>query len=1187
MQDKSIPQPIRQSIVEPISFPDEEELCRRLDEFYRASGIKPDVSPSLIFQGALYAMRREYSKENHDWMSQVAHSLREILYQFDRGNKKRNLAFEQYGSTYDEKKRIQDVGRYYNFITNIAHHNITEAATNSLIGGSKDKPITITREVFENVVFQFGKILYAVLRRQLDAHREIDGILEQNPENTSVKDKIESLINLNPDARQYLFAKADEGWLKWLLDNGFLDAIKQKADAPTRYSYRMPELNYLARMAEKKPQQVANIILTVSISKETFNPEVIDQFSRICGALPAEQLSRIVSKIRNDGWVQLMDSFKIWGFEYEKMFQTLASAKNYKQVLTLAETVLAVRTKDEIKQTSRGFSSDNLFYFSDLSYTKVFKHLISINDEYVERALELATKVIAKIILLGDRAESIEVFPVRDIFPLFDVDFFSLAPSDKEDYLDQENFRELAATIKELVQRVIEKKCHEPESARAIYRKYIQTLPESGSMWRLRLFVLSLCPSAFQEGLKQSFSRLFDVMESGKSYYEIESGTEYKKTLKKSFGVLDGDYKREYVKNVFKYFGRNFEDQNKEQWHKRDGWQILSVICEYLTEAEYEDCEKIFGKKCDSAFEPDPSIREMQMGWVVPRGPTTQEEFGKLSIAEIARKLQGEWTPKALQKQNTSNDFLNPLNARGVGELLRADIIKRLYDYVQNACLFFEGDVLDQHYTYSFLRGIQEAIRANKSGAVDLNWDELIKLIITIKMSGEIKAFEHEARERDNFDMWLSGWTGVHSAMTDVLHELLNEHDSKISIDFSKYRDRIFGIIYYLLAYPDPEPKDEELKTATMKMQSPGDKEYLVSDPFTRAINTVRGKAFQSFVLFIYQDGKKFSEEGKIKISSDVKELYETVLKKEKTRALMFMFGHYLPSFYFRDKEWMHKLLAQIFPEESEKKHLYLAAWEGYLANNLYEEIFFDAVFQKLYERGLAVTGQEDSKRKYFREPDEGIANHLSLVFIFHYKKFGFEHPLFLEFWNKNVERQAKFVSFIGRMFVSGDNAQANEFLKKEPESRERLLKFWQWLLENYDEPKLFTEFGFWINLRKNIFEYSWLAQKVKETLEKTNGVLDWDSGLTKSILELAKTSPKDTFEIARLYLLEGGVRGGIMRMPFSADNEWFEALKVLYSNSETKDGTFALINDLIREGGSMFWKLKEIIQSAPSKLPG
>jgi len=90
---------------------------------------------------------------------------------------------------------------------------------------------------------------------------------------------------------------------------------------------------------------------------------------------------------------------------------------------------------------------------------------------------------------------------------------------------------------------------------------------------------------------------------------------------------------------------------------------------------------------------------------------------------------------------------------------------------------------------------------------------------------------------------------------------------------------------------------------------------------------------------------------------------------------------------------------------------------------------------------------------------------------------------------------------------------------------------------------------------------------------------LEWDYALAKSIDELAKVAPKETFDIIRLYLLEGGVRVGKMRMPFTYDEEWFRAVKILYDNLETRADTYKLIDDLIREGGSTFWKLKEIIK--------
>ena len=412
------------------------------------------------------------------------------------------------------------------------------------------------------------------------------------------------------------------------------------------------------------------------------------------------------------------------------------------------------------------------------------------------------------------------------------------------------------------------------------------------------------------------------------------------------------------------------------------------------------------------------------------------------------------------------------------------------------------------------------------------------------------------------------------------MQELLTEKDGLSLIDFRKYRDLIFSIVSYLLSCPDPSPEDEQIETAKSTTKSPRDADPMVSDPFTMAINAVRGRAFEAFVLFVYQDGRKLEKDDHAKIADDVKKLYESALEKEKTRAIMFMFGHYLPRFYFRDRDWIRYLLPQIFPQEPAMKDLYTAAWEGYLFNKLYEEMFFDPEIQKLYERGLALTDADYPRQKHFKEPDEGITEHLALAFM-HCKKFGFGHSLFDAFWNmSNPELYANFVNFLGRSFVSGNSVSVHGLLKKEPESKERLRVLWNRLLENYENPKPFIKFGSWIDLDKEIFEPAWLAERTKKTLEKTKGGLDQEDKLTKSIVQLAQANPEDTLEIARWYLLEGGVRGKERQRLWLVRNEWFEALKILHDNPGTKSGTSILINKLIQEGGSIFWSLKEIVDN-------
>jgi hypothetical protein len=345
------------------------------------------------------------------------------------------------------------------------------------------------------------------------------------------------------------------------------------------------------------------------------------------------------------------------------------------------------------------------------------------------------------------------------------------------------------------------------------------------------------------------------------------------------------------------------------------------------------------------------------------------------------------------------------------------------------------------------------------------------------------------------------------------------------------------------------------------------------------AINSVRGRAFQAFVFFVYQDGKQFKNDENIKIKDDVKSIYEDVLNKESTRSIMFLFGYYLPIFYYRDTLWFKKLLSKIFPQEQNKKHLYTAAWEGYLINNLYKDIFFDEKFEELYERGIELKKEDFPKyQKHFKDPDEALATHLALAFV-HFSEFDFKHRLFEKFWNsKKTEAHKSFISFIGRHVFSRESAF--EWIKENKIDVDKLKKFWDWALKNCN-PEVLTGFGFWLSPEKNYLDAKWLAPRVYRTLEKTKGILDWDYGLTQSISELVDVDHQSSMYIAELYLLEGWVRNpDVKKRPLFLEDKWIEALRKLYKIPDTKNRVEKLINDLISEGGRQFWDLEKILDN-------
>ena len=983
----------------------------------------------------------------------------------------------------------------------------------------------------------------------------------KNPLSPS-KERLQKLLDVNFDARRYFYHKSDERWLDWLWRNGFLDVLKE--EDPSLDGFRTPELDYLSRMAEKCPAQVVDIMLAISISTDMRSQEVVYGFLRICCALPANQLARVIDKIRAEQWVPLLDEiYNHSGFEYEEMLRTLADASDFKNFLLLAEAVLTVRSGEETGKVSRYRESP--FCLADLARMKLFEQLAAVGTEFSERALALTTSKLAAITAASDQSL------------LLEVDFFTLELGQSDEW--QEDVRELAAAAKTLAVRLIGKRCAESGDIRRTYKDHLASLPESRVMWRYRLFVLSLCPEAFKEELKGALFRLFEV----ENYREIASGAEYEKALQTGFSVLTEGEKQEFVQRTIQKFSNLPSDR------RFLGSSILSMILLYLDEnpalkKQVEDA----GFQLFQDYEPRPDVdlgAGGEGGFISPRGPIQKEAFGRLTVVEIAGKLRQAWTPEELHAQNSQADFHNPLNAQGMEYLLKDDIPERLSEYVESAGLFFERGILDQHYTYAYLMGLQEAIKNDTADASEVDWDDVIRLFTTITNSGERVRLEIGPRELTGLhaSSWLANWDAVHSAMADVMRELLTEADGLTPVDFGRHRDRILEITGYLLSYPDPSPADEQVETAPSLTGSSSDTNYSVIDPFTMAINSVRGRAFQAFVQFVSQDGRKFNEDVEEQISDDVKALYEDVLGKETTRALMFLYGYFLPSFYFRDREWIRKLLPRIFDQEPAQRHLYTSAWEGYLARNLYEGMFLDPEFQNLYQRALNLKDSDfPRQQKRFKNPDEGIAQHLALAFM-HYEVFGFDHQLFKAFWkNDSPKQHAHFVHFIGRSFISQDKAE--ESFKFNREVKDRLKELWDRLLQNDEERDVYMEFGLWINLDKGIFEPIWLARRVRKTLERADGFLRWDSELVKASPQLAQKAPEDTLEIARLYLHEGGVRGKSQRVKWlwESDNQWIEALEILHRNPSTKSRTESLINSLVGEGGRAFWPLKRLLAESP-----
>ncbi len=966
------------------------------------------------------------------------------------------------------------------------------------------------------------------------------------------KDKVRKLIDLNPDSRRYFFTKADASWLGWLWDNGFLDVIKEKGADPEKYGYVTPELDYLVESAKTSPNEVVDIMLEVPITPDTFNSEVTDRFLWICGDLPADQVARIVQKIRDEKWVQLMRRSGHSGYEYKKMIDKLSEAEDYDTLLILAEALFAVRTREEIAETANGFLADNPFYLNDIFQTDIFEAVAGVDESHSEKALSIVSSAMKEIVLLGKGKDEEGIFEVGELFYLFNVDFFLVGIDSQRHSSYRDDVRNFAATLKELIVKTIGSKCGDEVEVERLFMTHIESLPFSRSMWRLRLFAVSLCPETFKAQIKKYLFMLFDE----KAWSSLIMGAEYERLLHTAFFTLSATDRETYISKVFLFFG----DGDKEVFYKHHGYELLSCIDSFLTEPEKQRSESLFGLRPNPEYIPEPTFKESDSfaRSINAQAPVDQTTLNAMAVPDIALKLTKEWSPENIVEQDKVQDFHNPINAEGMGAEIQKNISTRSEEYIQNASLFFNRAELHPQYTYAFLQGIYDVIRQEtfNNGTMDL--ENLIPFFEAIISSGQKQPFVIDKDRRKISEGWLANWGWIHNSTTDVLKYLLGENKDAPLIDFTKHKKFFLNSISYLLKYPNPTIEDNTRENG--------------GDPFTTAINSVRGRAFQALAVFVYQDGSSYAKEAESRISKEVKDIYENLLRSEETYAIMFMFGHLLPSFYFRDKVWIRSLLPEIFPHDT-KPDLYVASWEGYVSGSLYHELFIE--LEPYYNHAIKIKPNLP-ERRYFKNIDEGLATHIALAFM-HFEEVTKDSSIFKSFWaTPNIEQHKEFLSFIGRYAISRQSSAEHREANKI--SIEKLKDLWDWVLATCTEVETFSGFGFWMKDESEAFDPKWLAEHAYKTLEKSGGKIDWDYGIMMSLSQLATEAPESTLKILQAYLIGSKATEDIYQASIYIEGEVFNALKILYANPLTRTGTDVLIAKLLPMGNRRFWKLKEIL---------
>ena len=948
--------------------------------------------------------------------------------------------------------------------------------------------------------------------------------------------KMKELTGINYASKQYFFQKADKRWLQPLHKEGYFDfeIINAVRDGE---GYLLPELSYLERMTKEAPDEVTEIILSQTMPKDC-NPTFIERLFHMCSQMPAEHVSTLVGKILEERWIEkILQREDVLGSSLIPIGATLKNLredKYYKELFACfdAATKSVLRAGDSLQINMETFKylSDPVFDKSEREESRYLKFLIDFLSDAVKNN--------------------------PNIFK-----YFSFWSTSEGLGLQHKILRRL----NNLLIKYSDNLNVSQDEIRSIYSKCVNSSTSNNLLFfRFSFFILALQKKTFKKEIKEMLLSATEK-ENHVFFSDNDFIVDFEFMVSSHLGSFSEDEKDKYINTIIDILTIK-KDGVSDNRQIETGSRLFSLIWKYhnLTDVQQKKIQdegfSLFkGEEVNLQY--DFPIDKIKSGFVDEKSPVTFQHY---AVKEIIKKLQEELHPKKIQASDCSDEvwdsetgFFIRKGAEGIGNELKIDMGRKFSEYMQHAEGFFDRKKIPEFYTYSFLTGFFNFAKNNKEKIQDDNLLSILNLCIAIAESGKKEEFIDKKSSGWN-DEVNHYWGEVHKEMCSVLGVLIGYCNKKF---FSKNRGNIFDVVQYLLSHKQPTIEDESPGTSIMSAVDHEGGEYMVASPLSIAINTVRGSAFRLFINFICKDHTLSKE-----ISTDIKEVFEDLLSKEKTKSIWFMFGHYLAYLYDRDKEWTIEILSKIFPKE--RKDFYLATWEGYLSQTMFKKMFFDTHLQKIYKENIK-TEKIQRDMEYTVDPADRLGQHIALASI-HFSEFNFNHDLFKSFFkDASINAKKGFADFIGSFIFENRISEVNN----RKQVIDRIDEIWDYLI-NSEDVELLKETGSWLRMgeKGDILEPKAFIEKVLNTLRKTGGEINDNSLFAyhcgDTLLKLADTYPKKVFEVVELYLLNNKI--------LYLSDELINIFKKLQKSTKPEEFD-GLISKLLQKNQQVFSKLGDL----------
>lgn len=538
------------------------------------------------------------------------------------------------------------------------------------------------------------------------------------------------------------------------------------------------------------------------------------------------------------------------------------------------------------------------------------------------------------------------------------------------------------------------------------------------------------------------------------AFDDLTLAREYNGLLEKSFGRLkpeeqqiilgwieEGVNTKEYCDRAEQFSGqRPSGDEARnylEQWRLRH----LHPICDSLPSdwrARYDGLIGQYG--VPQLYHPGPSV---SWGW---RSPLNADQLHAMSAEEIVAFLK-TWEP--------GPDMHTGPSRKGLSDELEKVVASDAARFVHASGTLVS---LEPSYLVGILTGFE---RATKTAWRPEFWPPILCLCKAVCA----RTFNTPVIDEDEDAERATRW--VRQAVESLVSAGLRQGEAQLPIELRK---SVWDIL--IVVSDDPEP--------TMEVEAD---EEGNCDPFTRSLNTVRGKALHAvldYALWVRRHQPPTEAEATFDDMPEVVEILNRHVDTDASPAIRSIYGESFPRLWVLDKSWAASHVEGIFPSAPEQRNLWDAAWQSYI-------VFcrpYDAIFQLLrvqYVRAIRELGREAPYRVAGNaDHKEQLAVHLMVFYGRGVITLEDDDLVSLFFTRAPLAVRRHALAFIGRSLREEEDDIPTEVL-------ERFQQLWQRRVDVLkgagigEEIVELSEFGWWFISGK--LDTRWSLDRLRESL--------------------------------------------------------------------------------------------------------